>query len=114
MDIKSAGKGSKPRPFSSYAEYSKNYDQIAGFNFGKKKNVLRVHKYPYELKLITKALFGVEDAFLINDYSSLNTYDPQWTNPKVEKLLSKYGFDNSVRSMYIWELVEKMYNYLPF
>lgn len=127
MTKSSAGKGDSPRNCFS-KQFKDNYEEI---NWSK-VSCNKVSKYPEHLKELLEALYDstfdseVEPSSknsmnvwtmlkaTTNDTHKIKDFDIYPKNKKRAKLFHKYNLDNSVREMYIWEVTEMMYNYIPF
>jgi hypothetical protein len=103
------GKGDKPRNcFSS--DFKNNYDQINWRRVSKEK----VSRYPIHLLELMNALTNSELPVDVNDNHKIKDFDIYPRNKKKDKLFDKYDLDESVKDKYIWEVVEMMYDYIPF
>lgn len=114
------GKGDKPRNCFS-KQFKDNYEQI---NWGKVSQD-KVDRYPEHLKELIEALLDTKVVsssrknvnaweVSINDTHKIKDFDIFPKNKKRDKLFLKYDLDDSVKDMYVWEVAEMMYNYMPF
>ena len=103
------GKGDKPRNCFS-ADFKNNYDQINWNRMNKEK----VNRYPLHLLELMNALTNSELVVDVNDNHKIKDFDIHLKNKKRDKLFRKYDLDDSVKNKYIWEVIEMMYDYIPF
>lgn len=78
-------------------------------------NFEKTYKYPAHLKELIKSIYGNKmigipwhDDFKLS--MIVNVYDKK----SFLKLCAKYNLDKNDNDKYIWEILEKMYNFRPF
>ena len=111
-----AGKGSKPRPYTNYNGYVDNFEQIKNFGFKPKwqKSNMKVDLYPDQLAELMSAISNTPAPFVVTDSCKFSDFSVEQNNKSIQKLFKKYNLDENTKSLYILEIVEKMYCFRPF
>ena len=109
------GKGHERRA-EDFAAVQNNWDEIPNFGYKPKwmreteaPKMERIVRYPDHAKELAQALS--EKVQNWNDESQIRISTP---NKKLKKLLNKYNLDINGKTMYIWEVIEKMHDFRPF
>lgn len=110
-----AGKGDNRRQ-EDFKKIQNNWDEIPNFGYKPKwmreteaPKMERIVRYPDHAKELAQALS--EEVQNWNDESQISISTP---NKKLQKLLNKYDLDINGKTMYIWEVIEKMHDFRPF
>lgn len=106
MSKSSAGKGDSPRNCFS-KQFKNNYEEIKWGKISNKK----VNKYPEYLLELLQALFNSPSPVNVNDNNKIKDFDIYPENKNRDALYNKYNLNNSIKEMYVWEVIELMYNH---
>ena len=106
----SSGKGDSPRNCFS-RDFKNNMSEIR--DFGKQRRL--INKYPEQLSKLVWATHEKKSPWDINDETKFAELRPDFVKSKrLKQLCEKYKLDKSIEKLYVWEIIEQMYNYLPF
>lgn len=84
-------------------------------HFPETRPELKINKYPDQLRELAECFMDdIHNSPLFWDDKTKFASSSARKNGKLSKLFKKYNLDNSCKDLYIWEVVEKMYNYRPF
>ena len=126
------GKGSERRA-EDFAAIQNNWDDIPNFGYKpkwarelEKSSDEKIKRYPDHAKELFDALMALDDESFESvppqwdDDSTINFSKINWNNKltsKLKKLLKKYNMDSldlRQKTMYIWEVIDKMHSFRPF
>jgi hypothetical protein len=126
MSKSGVGKGSERRA-EDFAAVQRNWDEIPNFGYKPKwmqSSDEKIKRYPDHLDEFTKAISDLPfpDNFHTswNDDTEIMFSNIRWDRKeasKLKKLLKKYNMDSldlRGKSMYIWQIIEKMHDFRPF